>query len=413
MLVISLIAARVLGVDSFGLFVSLQAVGLFSAAIWDLGFSSMITREVAAGAGEFAPLFREALCARLWFLPFPVSVYIIGCAVVGIHGNEEIIAGCVVLAGALANGLSILLNAGLQGQLRFNTSALTMAAGRLVSVCVALFIALGSPDFPLVGFAIGYLLGELAVLALQLRAATLPVVHLLHPFQVTMPLAEVRRALPYAYNGFFTMVYNRMDVVLVSIFAGSYQSGLYAPASRIQDALMLMPTTASAAVVPLAARRFGLAQEKASFRRTGVFALALSVGLTLPPLIVTFFAAESLVPLALGPEFADSASSVQVILWSLVFIAIAQPVFSLMVAAGEVRRLNVAYGTGLVVALLGHALLDPPFGSVGGACVAVVRDAAVCGVGAWVALNWYRSNDQEKSVHEPRPSLKRGVSGFP
>lgn len=393
-LVTMLFAARLLEVKDFGFFVSLQAIGLLSAGLWDLGYSAMITRDLAAKEEQLAVLIRSGLRARLRILPGWLLVFAVGCTAVGVRSGELLLVAAIIGAASLATGLSTLLNAGLQGSLRFGMSALTMSSGRLITASAALTIGLLHPPAPMIAFAFAYLLGELSTLVTLLIVLKSSIRLASHSSRSNSNQGEsdILRALPYALNSFFTMVYNRMDVVLVTFFAGGFQAGIYAPASRIQDALTLMPVAASAAVMPLASARYGSRDNSVPVRRIGLAALVLSLGLTVPAIGAAFVFADPVIPAMLGSGYEGSIGTARVIIWSVAFIALAQPWFALVVAAGGARQLNLAYGIGLVVAIVGHAVFDPQFGAVGAAWVAVIRDAIVCTVGIVISLRLLRTS---------------------
>lgn len=392
MLAMSLIAARSLGVAGFGWFASLQAISLLSVAVWDLGFSPMITREVAAGRRDLMALIRSALTARLWLLPGWIILYVGGCEILGVRPGEQLVAAIIIAVGGLISGLSSLLNAGLQGQLRFRASAMSLAVGRTISTLISITTVIMMGTFHLTGFAVAFLIGEIVILWTESKILRSEIRGPLIQLQPKIALDDLRHAVPYALNGMFTLIYNRLDVFLVFAFAGSFQAGIFAPASRAQDALMLMPVTASAAVMPVASKRFGENNNPGALRNTGIAALAMSLGLTLPVIVVMFFGAHRILPQLLGESYQDSIGVFKVAIWSLVFIAVAQPFFSLIVAAGKAKQLNVAYGAGLITALLGHALFDPVFGALAGAWVAVARDAVACLVGCAIAWSWFRAS---------------------
>jgi O-antigen/teichoic acid export membrane protein len=204
------------------------------------------------------------------------------------------------------------------------------------------------------------------------------------------PVRLLRSSWPYGLNGAFYLVYNRLDVVLVSIFAGASQAGVYAPASRIQDALFILPITATVAVVPIAAQQFGRDHDVVALRRTAMTALGLSLCLTLPAVIFVFLTADDWLPRVLGEDYQGSVEPLQIIIWSLLFVAIASPFFSVIVAAGRPQWLNYAYGGAFAFAFIGHALIDPNYGATGAAAVSMLRDVVGCGIGMFIAFRLFR-----------------------
>ena len=385
-LLTTLIGARLLGVDDFGLFVALQAIVFVSVSAWDLGVSPMITRDVAAGEAALGPLLRRALVARLWLLPLWLAVFAGGAAVLGVRGGEPLAAAGLFAVAALVHGFAVLLDAGLQGQLRFRGAALGMSSGRLLFSGAALLVVLLDPRQPLTALAGAFLVGSVVTPVVQLLA--LRRWHDAGARQVAdvrgitrSTTACLRRSLPFAMNGFFNLVYTRMDVVAVSVLAGATQAGLYAPASRFQDALLLFPMTGVAALTPIAARRYAAEGQGDGVRGPLRISMLLSLCLTVPPVVAVLVLARPLVDIALGAEFAGSVGAVRILALSMPFVAVGAPITAALIAAGRAPATTFQFATGLVVTLAGLLLLAPRWGAEGAAWAAMSREPIIAGVG--------------------------------
>jgi O-antigen/teichoic acid export membrane protein len=398
LLIVSVLTARSIGVERFGLFVSVQGTSLLAVAIWDIGFTPMITRQVAALEDDIQSLVRSAVVVRLWLLPVVVVIMAASAAILGLKSNADILFVILLGGAGLLAGLSSVTNACLIAEQRFRQANLATMMGRAALLGSALIVFV----FPLQAtegkFAACFLISEAVTLSLQSSALREQISFAGLRSTAGCAMADLKKSIPYALNGLFTIVYNRLDVFLVSIFAGAYHAGVFAPASRAQDALILLPATASAAVVPVFARKMAVGvQSVKSMVKTSVL---LSLALTLPAIIICFVAAPLVFPPLFGDEFQHSVGAFRVLVWSLVFISLAQPVFSLTIAAGGARRLNLAYGIGLISALAGHWLLDSRFGAMGGAWVGVIRDGVACAAGLWIAWRWLgHSSDRKKTQY--------------
>jgi O-antigen/teichoic acid export membrane protein len=380
-------AARVMGTQTFGFFAAIQAIALLANGIWDSGYSTMLLRDVAASKTKLDEDLKLAVVARLVFSPIWCGIYIVGCLALGVSGLDSFIATISIGVGAIFSSLTLLLNAGLHSTLRFRAAASSTSVGRLIVALCAILIVYIRPPMPLAAFAISIALGELATLAAQYRSLKLSFLRgRLEWPNIRSAVNRQREAIPYALNGLFVTVYNRMDVVLVTWLAGVQQAGLFAPASRIQDALTFIPATASSAIVPVASSRFAGPQDSSKLLKTALVTAIISVCMISPVILGITLLADSLFPALLGEDYLRASSAISVIVWSLVFISVAQPFFSIVVASGEAKLLNVAYGCALITALIGHLLLVPSWGAVGAAWVAVARDAVGAFVGVAVAL---------------------------
>lgn len=384
-----IVGARMLGVADLGLFVSLQAVMVLSVPVWDLGLSPMITRDIAAGEVALRPMLRRAMMARLLLLPAWLAVFAGGARLVGIGGGQSMVAGAILAATALTMGIDMLLDAGLRGHLQFRASALAGSAGRVVVAAAVLLIALFQPPAVLPAMAAGFLAGELTTLAfmviasrrLLLRRETRDAVGI-----TGSTFRSLRRSLPYALNGFFTVVYNRMDVVIVAAVAGVACAGLYSPASQAQNALMLLPLSAVAAATPLAARRYAGGKGLDGVREVFKLSTLLSCCVTLPATLVVIVFARPLIMLSLGDQFHGSVAATQILALSLPFIAIEGPMISVLLATGRAPASTLIFASGMVVAVAGLIVLTPRWGAEGAAWASMAREPVIVAVSALLLL---------------------------
>ena len=150
--------------------------------------------------------------------------------------------------------IEIPILAALRARMSFRDATLASAAGRWTTSGLVAFVFLaGHPNEPLLVLALAHAAGE-GVTALLGFA-------LLHPMAAASRVGDwnpsritLRRALPYASNSVLNIAYNRLDVVIVAALTSVGQFGAYAPASRIQDALYLLPGSLSVVAVPMMAR---------------------------------------------------------------------------------------------------------------------------------------------------------------
>lgn len=377
-LITTVIYARILTTSEFGAFAAIQAAMMLSVSLWDLGLSPMLSRDIAAGAIDLRTLPPTVARFRLALLP----IYIFASAAFwllagGKSGQNTDVFLVMFLAGIIV-GLSSVLDGVLRGSLDFKSASLAQIAGKLTLVILLFVLLLMPMTVSLLMVASVAILAEIAVL-------TVLVSNLPNGLQTWdwgrwrgnrwSVALTFQRSWPFAANGIFTMVYNRADVLLVAALAGVFQAGLYAPASRIQDALMLIPTMASAGLVQVIAR--SKAQNKIEGSK-GIFRISmiLSLGITLPVVTVLAFLLPVWVPLALGENYQLAVEPISILIWSVPMAAIEAPILALLIAEGHARLSSVVYATAFVVSIAGQFLLIPEFGANGAALASLIREPA-------------------------------------
>jgi O-antigen/teichoic acid export membrane protein len=250
-LVTTLVAVRALDPAQFGLYIVLYAIALVAAALWDLGVSVVVSREVGSGRVAAGTALASASRLRVITLPAWFAALAVGLALVK---NFPTLSAQVCVPFVLASagaGMSVIALAALRGAHRFSSASAAQAAGKwsTAGLSALAIVAAGHGDrlFALgMAFAAGELLTFVVSIGLLATARNGTV-------QRRAPLISLRESLPFAANAAMSMVYNRFDVVLVGALASASAAGLYGAASRTQDALYAIPSALGAVALPMLA----------------------------------------------------------------------------------------------------------------------------------------------------------------
>ncbi|MCU1370649.1 MAG: flippase [Ilumatobacteraceae bacterium] len=200
-----------------------------------------------------------------------------------------------------------------------------------------------------------------------------------------LPDLHWRRALPIAIGSGFTTIYGRIDTWLVALLAPPGVSGVYAACYRITETLRL-PAQAAGSVTLADVNRAGSAGA-ALARNRAIRYLALAA----IPAIVLVAAAEPILRLLFGADFATGAATLRILALSSLASAVVS-VLSPTVAVRAGVRFAVALGvvTGLNLAL--NVVLVPHLGGAGAAWANVASEGALAVLLA-AAIGRHRAQD--------------------
>ncbi len=386
-------AARSLAPRQFGEYAGLCATTQLAAGIWDMGVASLLTYEYASSSMSVREALGRCVRLRASTLVLWLGAFAFGAAVVARDGDVPTSAMLYFAAASLCAGSGTLASAMLNARLRFRESSAATAIGRWVTAAVSLA---GLPAIALirgpVAFAAAVLAGEAATMGASWLAAALLLKRAAGPDQrraeTGAPGAAVgkgaagldlRRALPYAANGILAVLYNRFDVVILAGLSSVSQLASYAPASRIQDALYLLPNALGTVAFPLvAAERLGT---RASGRLMTRFSL-LGLVLAIPATAACFVLMPAIVSLVLGPGYAGVATPARILIWFLPLSAVSAPMVAALAGSNRAVDTTKIFAVAAGVALALHLALDHWLGAVGGAIASLAREPAV------LALSW-------------------------
>ena len=372
-LLTAFVAIQSLSANAFGQFVGLSAVALLAAAFLDAGVSLLVTREVAARLLPTSAAIKGGVVCRVRTLPAWLIIFFVGVLAVGRHTplSAQVIAAFA--AGSIVFATHALVIGILRGHHRFLAAGVALAAGRWLTA-IASLLALSSPsESRLNVLAWAMVAGELLTLGLGLgRLFTLS--RVTGPFGVpVLTSLSLKAAFPFGANAILATAYNRFDVVILAALSTGQQLGFYAPATRIQDALYLIPASLGIVTLPFAAET-NTALDRTELRRlalrVGVVGLCLSVPIT----VAIFLAAPRLIAIILGSQYMGALTATRILVWFLPLAAIQAPLLEILVGGHHSAKTTTVFLMAFGTAVTAHLCLDWWAGATGAAIASLSRE---------------------------------------
>ncbi len=166
------------------------------------------------------------------------------------------------------------------------------------------------------------------------------------------------------------MIYFKIDQVLIKFMLGETEVGIYASASRIIEAVILLPTIISASLFPaiIKARSFGESIYYQRLQYLFDFLFWLSVGISL----VLTFTADWLMVFLFGQEFDEGGIILAIKVWSVVVLSYGMAWSKWMYAEGRFK-INVVFQAYIIIVNIGlNFILIPIYGPAGAAVASVL-----------------------------------------
>ena len=376
-LLVTVITARAVGVEEFGLYSFAFAYVCLWAPLMDGGASLLAAREVARGRG------REVLAGLLVIKPVQLAVSLV--LLTGVATLAGLEARLLWLIALLAVGSAVdtcfgLASAAFRGQGRFGRDTLHQLGQRsLFAVLAAAFLATGNG-----------VIGVAAARAASVTVATTAAFRLLHR-EGSIAWGAARRWFhhkdPAWHSPLRSMLIvdlmgqllTRTGPLVLRATRGLAEVGLYAAAGRLVEGLSLLPTA------------FGMAL---LFRLTGPerpspdamvarMRAALRQIATLGVIVVGpgLLWADEIMVFLYGPSYAASAEPFR-LLMGVLLLAMVNGVLRVGLIAADAERV---YAAGMVLAALSaiglNVVLTPRWGASGSAVASLCAETLLCAVG--------------------------------
>jgi O-antigen/teichoic acid export membrane protein len=371
--VASIFLLRYLGVDDFGRYVTVMSVLAIVTGITDVGLTIVGQREYAVASDEAA---RQRLLADMFGIRLVATpLGVVGGALFGLAAGYDSVLVLGILvggAGLVLAAVAATLTVPLTVNLRFGAATAAEVSRQLaIAVGIAVLVIAGASllSFFAVQIAAG-LLTLAATVALVGRAATPP-----PRFAVREWVPLLKEAAPVAASAIVNVVYVRLLVVICSLIATATATGLFATSYRIVETFVGIPGFMIGAAFPVLAHAGASDEERLAYglQRVGEVALLVSLGIAL----ALAFAAEPLVRVLGGAEYADAAPVLSIQAFALVGAFMTQVWALGLVAIRRQSALILVNVIALATVLVLGLTLIPAFDEQGAAIAAVVGETVL------------------------------------
>lgn len=202
----------------------------------------------------------------------------------------------------------------------------------------------------------------------------------------------LHESFPVAVASVFTMIYFRIDVVMLSILKGDIDVGFYSAAYRLTEAFIFLPSVLITSIFPLMSKYNKNSQTLFNNIYTHSLKYLLASGL-LMGIIITVLA-EKIILLIYGVEYYQSIKALQILIWATSIMYVNILLGSTYISSGnqnviaKVSAFAALFNIGL------NLLLIPSFTYVGAALATVATEFIVMLFGIY----WIKKNILHKSL---------------
>ncbi len=402
---VQIIAARYLGSKGYGIFAfSFVAAGIILDFV-DYGLRTYLTRELSRRPDDTQSLLINIFVVK-WLLTL-VSVLVLAGIYSGFSLDQETLYVLVLIATAMIlNGYSEIYIGVFRAFERMKLVA------SLVIIQRAIFFAIG---FLVLVFGGGIV--EFSAIFLLASILNFILARSFMKDQGEKFFAKIDGSLAREiFNEskylclaiLFVWIYFRIDSVLIFLFLGKEETGLYVAAFKLIESLALILASIRAALFPALSRTF-LANPKESHQILER-AIRILFLITIPISVIMVLLAPQLIQIIFGSDFEMSAVVLKILAAPLLFLILNEFITYLLFAVNETKNVIKIAIAGAIFCIIANCLIIPRMGIMGAAVVAGLTELLV--------LILFFRFIKEKYGHTPvfsliwRPSLAAVAMGF-
>jgi O-antigen/teichoic acid export membrane protein len=374
---VTLVAARRLSQDAFGLFSLGTTIGWIAAVATDFGIQLHLARAVAQQPDDAARLLRAWFKVRLWTAGLALVTVGVGLALTSQSGafSRAILLFTLVY---VVNGLVEFLHYFYRGLARSDVeSTLTLwQRGAMLALAVGALWWRRDVTVLALAMAIPSLATFLYSSRLAKRLATAATAASLSGNSNLPGSASPRDALdhviPIGAGIVLSALYFRVDVFLVQAWQGTTAVALYNAVFRLVEAMRLFPAAVLAVALPVLFR--------ATSRRALVKLSAILTGAALAASLTVWTVAAQVVPLLYGTRYADAVPAFKILLLAFPLMSLNYALTHQLIGWHGHRAYAVMCAAALAFNVALNVVLIPSLGIAGAAWSTVATELVItCG----------------------------------
>jgi len=365
-LIVTIYLARYLGTDGFGKYNFVFAYLAFFGVITNLGFQTILVREMSRDPSIAPKLIGNAYIIRLILTVFAVVLSVVIISFMSYPADTTAyiyIATFTVLFISFSDFYATIFQANLRMEYR------------IIAKLVFKFLSAG-----LILWIIFVLQGTLTqiILALVFSEMVKTLLSYIFSRKFVRPQFEIdfglwkylfKEALPLALTSIIWTIYHHIDVVMLSMMQGDAPVGIYSAAYNLSGPLSLIPSALMVSLFPIMSASFKTSEER--LIKSYKLAIRYLLIIMLPIAVGTTIIADKIIFLIYRAEFVGSATALQILIWALVFTSASSVLTNLLVSIGKQKLYTASMAICAVVNVALNFILIPTL-SYNGAAIATV-----------------------------------------
>lgn len=303
---------RYLGVNGYGEFTLVFAYLTMFGVISDFGLHLSMIKELATFKGKKDEIIGTYFTLRFALVVFSTLLAII-CLLFIPYSSEIKLAIIIASIGVNAGVISGFSNAIFQSDLRIDLITLIDLIGKIVTIlCIGLFILIGRNFYFIISTV---LVGNVVMLVLSILFLK-EQEKLFIGFNKNIAIKLLRVSVPIGITSFFSLLYFKIDIFMLSIFTNTSEVGLYGVAYKMFENILMLWGFYMASAYPILSSKINNNKDFNQFIRKNI---KTAIGGSIIVVAFFYFLSPYFIKYLAGNSFLLSVASLKILLLSTPF----------------------------------------------------------------------------------------------
>lgn len=358
------------GAASYGLYFSLFSFSLLFNMLLDMGTTNYNNRNIARNPQRLDKelsnyVFLRLLLGILYFVVVFVAAFILR------YDNYQLKLLFWIAFNQFLSAFLLYVRSNISSLLMFKTDGVLSVLDKLLMIVFCGILLWGNVDnqqFKIEWFVwcqtVAYILTIILAMVIVLRKANLKSV----TFNLGSLLQIIKKSFPYALVTFLMTCYYRIDSVMLERVLptdiAAVQTGIYATAFRLLDALLIIAYLFSVILLPLFSKMLENKENVTSIVSTSFSLLTL---FSVSAVVILFFYRNQVIQILYDDHIEESVNVFRFLIFGLIPLSYTYIFGTLLTANGSMKLLNIIASVGIIINVAMNAVLIPKLCAEGAA----------------------------------------------
>lgn len=395
-LLLTISIARNLGDVVFGRYSFAIAFTAIFAIFSDLGYNTLMIREVARDKSQARKYLSNIISIRL-ILSIIVFIFIV--VTINIMEYPDDVKQIIYLFSifVLIESFSAVFKTLFRAfeKMEYESGVTTITNMLRVSLGL-LVIYLG---YGLIEIAMVYILTSIFGFLINFVVCELKFIKPKIEFDIIFWKRTIMLAIPLSMLSVFDLIYSRTDTIMLSMMKGDEVVGWYNAAYGLVFGLKPIPLLFINALFPLMACYY--VSSKDSFEKIHELSFKYLFVLGLPLTIGTILLSERIIHLIYGNQYLLSIIALQILSWDILLMFCCMPLGGLLISIDKQNKLAILVGITAFINVILNLLLIPSYSYVGAAIASILSQTFLFGLYVYLISKCHYTLPYRKIVIGP------------
>ena len=360
----TVLMARYLGVEKYGLFGFATSLTGILAITVDLGISTHIVRHIATDYDSAPTYLGNAIPLKSIFA---IGTLILTLIVLILMKSDELTITVTLLftLEMIIRSFIGLFNGSFQAFEKGKYQGIANTALHLILLAFILITIFS--DWGIIGIALSYILANAIIMAYMYYILEKNVSKPKFDLDIEFCKKITRYSLPFAVTSLLYIIYYSIDVVMLQNMIGNYATGIYNATYKLISVLTLFYSVYTAVIFPVMSRFF----------KDDESMLLISFEKSIKYLMLVMFYSLDIIQLIYGNKYDPSSSVLSILIWTVCLLFISGACNTLLNASHKEVAVTKIYTIAAIFNIILNLFMIPYLSYNGAAITTVLSDILI------------------------------------